>query len=138
MSSYIILIIMGVIMSVIIASTKNKYKKLSKNKEKADGVLMGYESSTVKTNNLKIPVVRFETRAKQQIVQKTEANFYSDNAKKGSKVLVFYDPANPEEFMIQSKHFQLTYSIIMIVGILFSLTGLILLLNYTGVIKLFK
>jgi len=129
---------MGVILCLVISSIKNKYRNLSKNGEKTEGTLVDYEISSVKNTNLKFPVVRFITKNEQQIIKKTENSFYSTTAKKGSRVIVFYNPSNPEEFMIQGKNFKLMYGIVMAGGILFSLSGVILILNYTGVLKLFK
>ena len=138
MAADILLIIMGFILCYVIFSIKKKYKYLSENGEKVEGTLVDYEYTKVKNRDIKVPVVRFATQDEQWITKKTEESYFPTTAKKGTKVIVFYNPGNPEEFLIQSKKFRLFYITILIGGIVFILSGFILLLNGLNIIHLFK
>ena len=138
MGSYILLMIMGATLSVIVFSIKNKYKKLTQTGEQVEGTLQGYQLVKVKNNNVKAPVVSFVTKSGKALTQTTEESFFPSNAKKGAKVNVFYNPDDPAECMIQGKKFVVMYFAVFIGGIIFFLTGLILLLNYSGLIHILK
>src|ERR1700730_6384266 len=103
MAAYIILIIMGCIICLVIHSIKRKYRRLAKTGGRAEGTLVGYAYFKIKNNNVKLPVVSFLTKENQNITNRTEESFFSSFAKIGSAVNVFYNPANPEDFMIQGK-----------------------------------
>ncbi|MBS1599012.1 MAG: DUF3592 domain-containing protein [Bacteroidetes bacterium] len=137
MSSFILLIIMGLIMSFAIYSIKFKYKALTRGGVKVKGTLTDYEETKSNNKIEKIPVVQFST-IKKELVEKKTDKYYLSSEKKGSKVIVFYNPDTPDEFLVIGKNFDAVSRIMIGVGILFSLTGIILLLNYTGVLKLFK
>jgi len=138
MTPYIALIIMGIIVCLVMFSMKNKYRLLASIGEKADGTLVDFEYPKAKNNSPKLPVARFKTKDEQWITGKTENSLLSNNAQKNSQVIIFYNPANPEEFMIQGRNFKLMYLIVMAGGILFTVSGVLLLLNYAGILKFFK
>ena len=138
MTSYILLMLMGAALCFVVFSIRNKYKKLMQTGEKVEGTLAGYADVKIKNMNAKVPVVNFITKAGQAVTQKSEESFFPANARKGAKVVVFYNPDNPQECMIQGKKFGVMYGVVMIGGIIFLLTGLILLLNKSGVIHVLK
>ncbi len=138
MTAYILLMIMGLGLCLFIFSIKSKYRQLVRKGEKTDGILQGYETVKIRNNTVKVPVVSFVTRAGQSFVLKDEKSFFPANAKKGSRMYVFYDPVNPEAFMIQGKKFNQMCIVVLAGGIVFILTGLILLLNYLDIIHWFK
>jgi hypothetical protein len=130
--------IMGAALSLIVFSIKSKYKKLMQSGEKVEGTLQGYESVKIKNRDMNAPVVSFVTRAGKAFTQRTEDSFFPANARRGAKVVVFYNPDNPAECMIQGKKFAVMYFAVFIGGIIFFLTGLALLLNYSGLIHILK
>lgn len=138
MGSYILLMIMGAAVCLFVYSINNKYKKLSQNGEKVEGMLAGYEFIKIKNNNTKVPVASFVTKTGQSITQKSEESFFPSNARKGTKVIVYYNPDNPQEFMMQGKKFRMMFIVVMIGGTVFFLTGLFLLLNYLGIVHILK
>lgn len=130
--------IMGAALSLFVFSIRNKYKKLMQGGEKVEGTLQGYESVKIKNSNLNAPVVSFVTKSGKAFTQRSEESFFPSNARKGAKVIVFYNPDDPAECMIQGKKFAVMYFVVLIGGIIFFLTGLALLLNYTGIIHILK
>ena len=129
---------MGAALGLFVFLIKNKYKKLSLHGEKVEGKLEGYEAVKLKNSTAKIPVASFFTKAGQAIIQKSEESFFPANVKKGTKVIVYYNPDNPQECMIQAKKFRQMYIVVMISSTIFFLTGLTLLLNQAGIIHVLK
>ena len=138
MTSYILLMIMGGAVCFIIFSVNNKYKKLKQTGVKTEGTLAGYEMVKIKNTNTKVPVASFTTKDNRKIKQKTVESFFPANARMGTKIIVFYNPENPQEFMIQGKKFYTMYLAVLILSIIFFLSGLFFSLNYLGILYFLK
>ena len=138
MTAQIALIIMGIIICLVIQFIKSKYKHLIKKGIKAEGTLINYDLVKIKNNNVKIPVIKFTANDNQTYTLQSADSFFSSYASLGTKVNVFYNPTDPKEFMIQGKKFKTLSVTILIGGIIFILSGIILLLNQFDIVHLFK
>jgi len=129
---------MSAVISFIVFSINNKYKRIKQIGIKTEGILAGYETVKIKNTNAKIPVASFVTQDGKKVTQKTPESFFPANAQKGAKIIVFYNPENPADFMIQGKKFRIMYLVVMIGGSIFFLSGLFFLLNYLGALHFLK
>ena len=129
---------MGIIICLVIQFIKSKYKHLIKKGIKAEGTLINYDLVKIKNNNVKIPVIKFTANDNQTYTLQSADSFFSSYASLGTKVNVFYNPTDPKEFMIQGKKFKTLSVTILIGGIIFILSGIILLLNQFDIVHLFK
>ncbi|HVX50174.1 MAG TPA: DUF3592 domain-containing protein [Chitinophagaceae bacterium] len=137
MATHIIIVIMGSVLIYIILQMQSKYRAL-KNGAKAEGVIDGFETRIQKRATLTIPIIRFTTGQGQIISKASEDSVLSARIKKGVKVTVLYDPENPLHFIAKAKYFN-TYSItVLVLSSIFTIFGLILILNDIGLIHLFK
>ncbi|HWB24550.1 MAG TPA: DUF3592 domain-containing protein [Chitinophagaceae bacterium] len=137
MATHIIIVIMGSALFFIVWQMLTKYREL-KNGEKTDGVVDGFEARKQKRTTLNIPVIRFTTADQKTISRLSEDSILSARITKGTKVTVLYDPANPERFVAWGRYFKTYTRTVLILSSIFTLFGLILILNDLNIIHLFK
>ena len=121
----------------IAVSVKRKNKLIESSGEKVEGSIENIVYENRKGKIYKYPIVRFITKEQQRIVKRSDENVVS-GFKKGGKVLVFYDPADPNKFQIQSFKYNQFYFTILLGSIVFTIAGIMLALNEAGVIHWFK
>lgn len=138
MITYVVMTLIGLIVCLIAVYYSNKYKRLLKTGESAEGIIFDYEISSNDGVSTQYPIVRYVTRQQQWVTKKAEVSItsFSSFLKKGSKVTVFYDPANPEEFVIYHKLIQVIIIITFIIGMIVIALGIILILNQQNIIHL--
>ena len=118
-------------------SIRKKNKLIEASGEKVEGTIENIVYENHKGTVYKHPIIRFLTREQQRIVKRSAENIVS-GFKKGGKVLVFYDPADPNKFQIQSLKYNQFYFTILLGSIVFTIAGIMLALNEAGVIHWFK
>jgi Protein of unknown function (DUF3592) len=136
MTADIFLILMG--MTVLLLVLKSRNKNLIKHGDKTEGVIVDYDSSFQKNDTNKFPVVRFTTKKEELFTITSPDGFLPARVKKGKKVTILYNPDNPKEFTIQLPNEKLMFGTLVTGAIVFTVTGLILLLNELNVIHVFK
>ena len=138
MASYIILILFGSLLCYIMYSEKRKHRKFGGNSISVQGVVVDYETGGEKNQATKFPVVRFTTQNGDTVIKKSTEGFFSTRIKKGMKITVIYNREEPADFLLIQPKFQSLYITVIIGGMLFVLSGLILALNEAGIVHLFK
>ena len=138
MTPFILVMIMSAAICFLAYSIQKKYKTFAPNIEKVEGTLLGYEILKTKKADKKIPIASFVTKDGQALTQKSTESFFSSNTKKGTTITVCYNVDNPTQIMIQGKKTGQAYYVLMIVAAVFFLAGLILLLNFEGIIHILK
>jgi Protein of unknown function (DUF3592) len=136
MTADIVLILMGII--VLLFTMTSRKKSLIKQGIKTEGVIIDYETSTEKNDTNKYPIVRFTTQKEEVYTLPSPDGFLPGRVKKGKKVIIMYNPENPKEFVIQLDNEKLMFITLTGGAIVFTITGLLLLLNQLGIIHIFK
>lgn len=137
MATHILIIIMGGILAFVVIQMRSKYARLSSG-GKAVGTVAAIEVITKKNITIPTPVIQFVTSNNVSVSKTSEASILSPRIKKGTKVKVFYNPQNPEDFIAQSMQFKMTTLVVLTMSIIFVLFGILLTLNDLNVIHLFK
>ena len=136
MAADIILILMG--LTVCFVMLKSRNKNLIKYGDKAEGVIVDYDSAAQKNNTNKFPIVRFTTKKEELFTLPSPEGFLPARVKMGKKVFVLYNPQNPKEFTIQLPNEQLMFITLVGAAIIFTITGVVLLLNELDIIHVLK
>jgi hypothetical protein len=137
MSTHIIVAIMGGLLLFVITQIRAKYKRLSAG-EMVIGHVSGFETVTGKKAPGQTPVIKFTTLSNVAVEKRSDDSILSARIKKGTKVKVFYDPQKPEDFIAQSMQFKVTTMVVLVASTIFTLFGLLLILNDVGLIHLLK
>ncbi|HEY4149218.1 MAG TPA: DUF3592 domain-containing protein [Chitinophagaceae bacterium] len=138
MAANIFLVIMGLALCIITVYHKAKNNHLVKHGVRAEGEIVDAGTSGIKNDSNKYPLVRFLDKEGREVTLQSKEGFLSQRIKKGKKVTIFYDPAQPTEFMLRFQHDMTTFTIIIVMAALFTLAGLLLLFNDLHIIHLFK
>jgi Protein of unknown function (DUF3592) len=138
MITYIFLVLMGLAVIVMIQKNRSKISHLIKNGARTEGTVIGHSTTAEKNNNTVFPIIQFITNNQQSIRVASKEGFLPGRAKKGKKLSVIYDPTNPQDFTIELPKEKLMYITVLCGGILFMLTGILLILNQLEIIHLFK
>jgi hypothetical protein len=136
MAADIILILMGLTVCFVVLKSRNK--NLIKYGYKAEGVIVGYDSAAQKNDTNKFPIVRFTTKKEELFTLPSPEGFLPARVKMGKKVFVLYNPQNPKEFTIQLPNEQLMFITLVSTAIIFTITGVVLLLNELDIIHVIK
>jgi Protein of unknown function (DUF3592) len=136
MAADIILILMG--LTVCFLMLKSRNKNLIKYGNKVEGVIVDYDSAAQKNDTNKFPIVRFTTIKEELFTLPSPEGFLPARVKMGKKVFVLYNPQNPKEFTIQLPNEQLMFITLVAAAIIFTITGVVLLLNELDIIHVIK
>jgi Protein of unknown function (DUF3592) len=136
MTADIFLILMG--LTVLLLSLRTRNNNLLKHGDKVAGVIVDYETASQKNDTNKYPIVRFTTQKEELFTLPSAEGFLPGRVKKGKKVTILYNPQNPKEFTIQLPNEKLMFITLISGAVLFTLTGIILLLNQLDIIHIFK
>jgi Protein of unknown function (DUF3592) len=136
MAADIILILMG--LTVCFLMLKSRNKNLIKYGNKVEGVIVDYDSAAQKNDTNKFPIVRFTTKKEELFTLPSPEGFLPARVKMGKKVFVLYNPQNPKEFTIQLPNEQLMFITLVGAAIIFTITGVVLLLNELNIIHVIK
>ena len=136
MAADIILILMG--LTVCFVMLKSRNKNLIKYGNKVEGVIVDYDSAAQKNDTNKFPIVRFTTKKEELFTLPSPEGFLPARVKMGKKIFVLYNPQNPKEFTIQLPNEQLMFITLVGAAIIFTITGVVLLLNELDIIHVIK
>ncbi len=139
MITYILLILMGVLVVFMMQKNRLKIAHLLKNGARAEGTVIDHAAVSGNANNSVYPVIRFMTGNNQSVTVTSKEGFLPGRARKGKKLIVFYNPSDPQnDFTIQLPKEKIMYITVFCFGILIILTGVVLLLNQLDIIHILK
>lgn len=111
----------------------NERSKLLKNGFKVDGVVFSLEEEWgigLKRSKLYYPVIRFVTIEKEWVTKRYGIGTYPSAYTEGDKVIVIYDKADNEHFILDNTVTKLLGPLCIIIGILLMLSvGIYYILN---------
>jgi Protein of unknown function (DUF3592) len=107
--------ILGVILILIGYFPMLKKDRLVKIGIEAEGTVIGFESGG---DGMHHPLIRFETIQGARITKKHAFGSNVSFVKEGQKIKIFYNPDNPEEFVIVSSALRWDPYVFVLVGII--------------------
>jgi hypothetical protein len=135
----IFIILMGITVVFILQKNRSKISHLIKAGIRTEGVVVDHATAAANNNNSAFPVVRFTTNQEQSLTITSKEGFLPGRVRKGKKLVVLYNPANPQQdYAIELPKEKLMYYTVLCGGILFIVAGTILLLNQLDIIHLLK
>jgi hypothetical protein len=134
-------ILLGLAIMAITFLSTSAYKKLSRSGIPAEGIIFKLEidgitsgSSDYSGNSNDRVIVRFLTSEKVWVTAEAKHQFlisYTGQYKEGDKVMVKYDPEQPEVFVIETRQSENTARIVFaIIGIVLLIVGIFQCFNH--------
>jgi preprotein translocase subunit SecE len=138
MIPYLFLLVAGIIILFVMLRNRAKNRRLIKGGYRSEGIIVDAKPATGKNKNGKHAVVKFVTATEETLILESSENYLAGKVKKGKKVMVWYDPIKPEDFIIVWPEDKITFIMAIVFGILFILGGIFFLLNYLEILTLYK
>jgi Protein of unknown function (DUF3592) len=118
-----ITLIIGVGIIILALSISLKQNSIKRTGLITDGIVYDLSNDPNSSFNIRYPVIRFLTQTQEWITETANVGIFPGFYKKGQKVTVIYDQKNPKQFIIDSKTNRAITYLILIVGVLLTLSG---------------
>lgn len=126
-----ICLIIGIGFILIYYFRKKKYNKLLVTGIAVEGVIFDFETSYIsysgsESRDIPKPIIRFVTLKQEWITEKYETGFTFSDWKAGDKVMVYYNPENPEEFVVSTRLDKWILRVFLFIGIVLVILSAVL------------
>jgi len=137
MTNHILLILMGLSLAIIVYRMRAKFTRLARNGQKAFGTVDAILVSRKDFNEIRSVIIKFTTANNIVISGIPAESMLPERVEKGTRVMVFYEPATPDFFLVQGMQFNTFTIAVSIASWLFALSGLVLLLQDIHLLHLY-